>query len=273
MKGREDLGWRQPFPTGKLAPKGGTPMDPVSQLSRSVAGKIVLVTGAASGMGRATAHVFAREGAKVAVTDVRGEEAAEVAAEIRAEGGEARAWPLDVGDAAAIAATVPLIAEAFGGLDVLINNAGASKATRIDDEAMTRCGSGCCRSCSAPISAPSAPRCLTCASRPARASSTSPPPRPWAPRPPTASIRRPRPASPASPARWRWSCPGPIHTGMTARYADADKATFAKRRTALGRYGDAAEVAHVTLSLCLPAASYITGVTIPVDGGLMARNA
>ena len=68
-------------------------------------------------------------------------------------------------------------------------------------------------------------------------------------------------------------CPGPIATGMTAAIPDDQKAVFAKRRTALGRYGLPDEVAHITLSLCLPAASYITGVTIPVDGGLMARNA
>jgi 3-oxoacyl-[acyl-carrier protein] reductase len=68
-------------------------------------------------------------------------------------------------------------------------------------------------------------------------------------------------------------CPGPILTGMTEAIPEADRATFAKRRTAMGRYGRPEEVAHVTLSLCLPAASYITGVTIPVDGGLMARNA
>ena len=48
---------------------------------------------------------------------------------------------------------------------------------------------------------------------------------------------------------------------------------YAKRRTALKRYGDPEEVAHMTLSLVLPAASYITGAVIPVDGGLIARNA
>ena len=68
-------------------------------------------------------------------------------------------------------------------------------------------------------------------------------------------------------------CPGPILTGMTAGVPDADKQVYAKRRTALRRYGRPEEVAHITLSLCLPAASYITGATIPVDGGLMARNA
>ena len=68
-------------------------------------------------------------------------------------------------------------------------------------------------------------------------------------------------------------CPGPIDTAMT-RFASAeDKEMFARRRTALRRYGQPEEVAHMTLSLCLPAASYITGTVIPVDGGLVARNA
>jgi len=68
-------------------------------------------------------------------------------------------------------------------------------------------------------------------------------------------------------------CPGPIKTGMTAAISDEHKTIFAKRRTALKRYGEPEEVAQITVSLCLPAASYITGAVIPVDGGLMARNA
>lgn len=68
-------------------------------------------------------------------------------------------------------------------------------------------------------------------------------------------------------------CPGPISTAMTQGVPDEHKVIFAKRRTALKRYGDPEEVAHMTLSLVLPAASYITGAIIPVDGGLMARNA
>ena len=68
-------------------------------------------------------------------------------------------------------------------------------------------------------------------------------------------------------------CPGPIHTGITAGIPDEAKTKFARRRVPLGRYGDPEEVAHMTLSLCLPAASFLTGAIIPVDGGLMARNA
>ena len=68
-------------------------------------------------------------------------------------------------------------------------------------------------------------------------------------------------------------CPGPIRTAMTDRIEEQDKTVYAKRRTALRRYGYPEEVAHMTLSLCLPAASFLTGAVIPVDGGLMARNA
>ncbi|KPQ32478.1 MAG: 3-oxoacyl-[acyl-carrier-protein] reductase FabG, partial [Porphyrobacter sp. HL-46] len=68
-------------------------------------------------------------------------------------------------------------------------------------------------------------------------------------------------------------CPGPIRTAMTDPVTEEHKVIFAKRRTALRRYGDPEEVAHITLSLVMPAASYITGAAIPVDGGLMARNA
>src|SRR5205085_5810858 len=68
-------------------------------------------------------------------------------------------------------------------------------------------------------------------------------------------------------------CPGPIRTGMTETIPEEAKLQYARRRTALGRYGVPEEVAHMTLSLALPAASFITGATIPVDGGLTIRRA
>ena len=68
-------------------------------------------------------------------------------------------------------------------------------------------------------------------------------------------------------------CPGPIRTGMTEQIPEEHKAIYARRRTALRRYGDPEEVAHGTLSLVLPASSFITGVALQVDGGLTIRRA
>jgi len=104
------------------------------QFSRSVAGLTVLVTGAAGGMGRATARVFAAEGAKVAVTDFNAEGAQAVAAEIVASGGTAKAWTLDVASRDDVNAIVKDIAAHFGGLDIVVNNAGISVRIAIDDE-------------------------------------------------------------------------------------------------------------------------------------------
>jgi 3-oxoacyl-[acyl-carrier protein] reductase len=67
-------------------------------------------------------------------------------------------------------------------------------------------------------------------------------------------------------------CPGCINTGMTAAIADADKTKFARRRIPLRRYGEPEEVAHATLSLVLPAASYVNGAVIVVDGGMTVKN-
>ena len=68
-------------------------------------------------------------------------------------------------------------------------------------------------------------------------------------------------------------CPGPINTGMTEEFSDEIKSEFARRRTALKRYGDPEEVAHGTLNFCLPASGYMTGAILVVDGGLIIRNA
>src|SRR6187551_3316363 len=94
-------------------------MSDFKQLSRSVKGLTVLVTGAASGMGRATARVFAAEGANVAVTDYAAEGAQAVATEIAASGGTGKAWALDVANRDDITAVVNGIAAHFGGLDIV----------------------------------------------------------------------------------------------------------------------------------------------------------
>ena len=93
-----------------------------------LAGKRALVTGASRGLGRAVCEAFARHGAKVAFTytkDAAGAEAARGA--IEAAGGEARAFAVSVTDAAATAKMVKELEAAWGGLDVLVNNAGITQ--------------------------------------------------------------------------------------------------------------------------------------------------
>jgi 3-oxoacyl-[acyl-carrier protein] reductase len=259
-------------------------MSDFKQLSRSVAGLTVLVTGAASGMGRATARVFAAEGANVAVTDFVAGGAEAVAAEIVGNGGAAKAWTLDVANPDNINAVVNEIAKHFGGLDIIVNNAGISVATPIDGDGydaaweksiavLLTAHPRIIRAALPYLRKSRSPRIVNIASTEALGAT---------------ALHSPYSAAKAGVVGLTRSlavelgrdgitvnciCPGPITTGMTARINDEHKAIYARRRTALGRYGDPEEVAHMTLSLCLPAASFLTGAIIPVDGGLMARNA
>jgi len=87
-------------------------------------GRVVLITGGASGIGRATALRFGREGAAVVVADVQDDKAQAVVAEIEATGGKALATHLDVSSEPEWEKAVATTVKTFGGLDVLVNNAG-----------------------------------------------------------------------------------------------------------------------------------------------------
>ena len=85
-------------------------------------------------MGRATAHLFADEGARLAIVDINVDSLQAVAQEIRDAGGDVRAWAIDIVDGDAIVAVVKEAVEHFGGLDILVNNAGVSLPTPIDGD-------------------------------------------------------------------------------------------------------------------------------------------
>ncbi len=95
--------------------------------------KVAIVTGAARGMGKEEAKLFAKEGAKVVVADIIENEAEEVAKEIIQNGGEAMAYKLDVSKAKNWEKMVEAVVEKWGKVDVLVNNAGILSLTGVED--------------------------------------------------------------------------------------------------------------------------------------------
>jgi len=256
----------------------------LAQLSRSVEGYVVLVTGAASGMGEATAKLFASLGARVALTDVNTSGLARVVAEIRAAGADANHWTLDVSDEHAIEQVVPQIADYFGALDMLINNAGIAIFAAIDapdylaawtrsQDILLTAQMRMVRAALPYLRRSSNPRIVNIAS--------------------TEGLGATRYASAYTAAKHgvigltralavdlgpegitvNCVCPGPVNTAMTADIPAEDKIVFARRRVALKRYAEPEEIAHGVVNFCLPSSGFMTGVALPIDGGLTIRNA
>jgi 3-oxoacyl-[acyl-carrier protein] reductase len=259
-------------------------MDKVKKLSRSVKDRAVIVTGAASGMGRATANLFAQEGASVAVTDINEAGVRAVADEIKAEGGTVEAWRLDVLDGDAIKRVVSEIGSRFGRIDILINNAGFMAFRRLDDEGfdavwekalggLLTAQQRLVRAALPYLRKSDAARIVNIASTEGLGATPGDTPYAVAKTGVIGLTRALAVDLGPEGITVNCICPGPIRTGLTEAISEEHKEIFAKRRTALKRYGYPEEVAHITFSLCLPAASYITGAVIPVDGGLTIRNA
>lgn len=99
-------------------------------------GKVAVITGAASGIGRALAVAFAQEGASVAISDVDMNGLAETLRMVEAAGGSGRTYQVDVGDRDAVFAFADEVQSTQGGADILINNAGVAQMATVDDLTM-----------------------------------------------------------------------------------------------------------------------------------------
>ena len=248
---------------------------------------MAIVTGAACGMGRATAMLFADEGARVVVADLGAERVAAVVDHINDVHGPERAIGVecDVADHAQLRALVERTVAWGGRLDIVVNNAGVSLITSaLQDEAefednwartldinltaharlirlalphLVESGAG------RVVNIASTESIVATGGLAAYAASKAGV---------TGLTRSLAVELGRHGVTVNCICPGPIDTGMTAAIPDEAKATYARRRVPLRRYGLPEEVAHMTLNLCLPASSFVNGTTIPVDGGMTVRH-
>jgi 3-oxoacyl-[acyl-carrier protein] reductase len=235
-------------------------------------------------MGRAIAHLFADEGAHVAVTDLAQSRVDIVVKEITAAGLSAGGWAMDVSDTGQVESVVAGIVERFGRLDIVVNNAGIASFSPIDAsdyedvwalgiEVLLTAQTRVIRAALPHLRAADGGRIVNIASTEGWGATRFGSPYTAAKHGVIGLTRSLAVELGREDITVNCVCPGPIRTAMTADIPDDDKAVFARRRTALGRYGFPEEVAHATLNFCLPASRYMTGAVLPVDGGMLIKNA
>lgn len=245
-----------------------------------LAGKRAIVTGAGSGLGRATSLLFAEQGARVLVNDINADSAAAVAAEITAAGGEAQALQADVSQAADAERLVAGAVERFGGLDVLVNNAGVFRqgtvAQATDDDweyiiGINLYGVFACSRAALPVMAQGGGGSIVCVSSTSGVIgqefqaiyNTS--------KHGVIGLVRCMAADHAAEGiRVNAVCPGLMLTPLLAHFSEADLVEAAAK-SMLNRGSDPAEIAQLVLFLASDEASYVTGTAMLADGGETAR--
>jgi NAD(P)-dependent dehydrogenase (short-subunit alcohol dehydrogenase family) len=251
---------------------------------RDMAGRVALVTGAASGIGRASAHLFAVRGASVMIADLDPAAAAGTASDI-ADNTDSRveSCEVDVADPDQVAAMLAATVDAFGRLDAAVNNAGTPGTykpfaeQRLDDwqrtvdinltgtfvclqaelGVMTAAGAG------AIVNVASAAGLMGFANLPAYVASkhgvvglTK-----------SVALEFAR-----SGIRVNAVCPGNVHTPMLEGFTGGDQKALQGmgRVTPIGRLAQPSEIAEAIVWLCSDAASFVTGHAMAVDGGVLA---
>ncbi len=246
--------------------------------------KVALITGAGSGIGRESAILFAREGARVVAADINGASAEETAAAILDSGGSALSVEVDVSRSADSEKMVRVAEETFGRLDVLFNNAGISHA---DDDDATRTEEfvwdltfavnvkGVYLGCKYGIPAlrrAGGGSIINTASFVAVMGAATPQLAYTSSKGAVLAMTRELAAIHAREnIRVNALCPGPLRTELLMKYLD----TEAKRQRRLvhipmGRFGEAREIAQAALFLASEESSFVTGATFLVDGGITA---
>jgi len=240
-------------------------------------GRVAIVTGAASGIGRATARLLTQHGAAVGLVDRSAEGLQAVADEL------ARAEPavVDLLDTAAIPGVVARIREALGPIDIVVNAAGAALGGPFENEDYEAIWDDAfrinvtshvavVRACLDDLVRNGDGRIVNIASVEGLAAARNTSPYTASKHAVVGLTRSLAVELGRRGVTANCVCPGPINTGMTAVIPDEHKAVFARRRVPIGRYGEPEEVAYMVAALVMPAASYVNGAVIPVDGGMTA---
>ncbi len=249
-------------------------------MSLDFAGKVVLVTGAAAGIGKATAEAFAAAGARLILADVDSQGGEAVAAGIRATGGDAVFQTCNVVDAAEVKALIDMIEANYGRLDCAYNNAGIEieqdkiadakedvfdrimdvnvkgvwQCMRFEIPLMLKNGGGAIVNTGSIASLGAAPKMsIYAASKHAVLGLTR-----------SAAVEYGKKG-----IRVNAVCPAVIDTDMFRRAAAIEprKAEYVAGMHPVGRIGKAEEIAAAVLYLCSDAAGFTTGIALPVDGG------
>jgi NAD(P)-dependent dehydrogenase (short-subunit alcohol dehydrogenase family) len=247
-------------------------------------GKVAVVTGAAMGIGRASAEIFAREGAMVVVTDIDEDGGHETVSRVESAGGQASFIRTDVAVKADVGAMVQYAVDTYGGLDCAHNNAGiaAPLAKLADypddgwDRTLAVMLTGVYHCLKAEI-----PRMLErgggaivntasgvgLVGYPAQAAYT-------ASKHGVLGLTKVAALDyGAQGVRVNAICPGTASTPMVddAIRRDPSIDAYLKTLHPIGRIAEAAEIAEAAVWLCTPAASFVLGVALPVDGGYVAQ--